>query len=84
MGAAVLRARKICARLIATPIAVWGGEAAVKAVRALAPVGAKFIEWERKLGLCYIGEFARTCGAYCGYKAAPVNPFLSIPMMIAN
>ncbi len=38
-------------------ISVWGGEAAVKAVRALAPVGAKLIEWGHKLGLCYISGF---------------------------
>lgn len=38
-------------------IAVWGGETAVKAVRALAPVGAKLIEWGHKLGLCYISGF---------------------------
>lgn len=35
-------------------IVVWGGEAAVKAVRTLAPVGAKLIEWGHKLGFCYI------------------------------
>ena len=38
-------------------IAVWGGETAVKAVRALAPVGAKLIEWGHKLGFCYISGF---------------------------
>lgn len=39
---------------LADGIAVWGGDAAVSAVRALAPVGAKLIEWGHKLGFCYI------------------------------
>lgn len=42
---------------LADGIIVWGGEAAVKAVRALAPVGAKLIEWGHKLGFCYISGF---------------------------
>ncbi|MGN0596913.1 MAG: acyl-CoA reductase [Ruminiclostridium sp.] len=42
---------------LADGIAVWGGEAAVKAVRALAPAGAKLIEWGHKLGFCYISGF---------------------------
>lgn len=37
-------------------ISVWGGEAAVKAVRSLAPTGTKLIEWGHKLGFCYIAE----------------------------
>lgn len=41
---------------LADGISVWGGEAAVKAVRSLAPTGAKIIEWGHKLGFCYIAE----------------------------
>ena len=35
-------------------IAVWGGDAAVGAVRQLAPIGCKLIEWGHRLGFCYI------------------------------
>lgn len=35
-------------------IAVWGGDAAVSAVRSLAPIGCKLIEWGHRLGFCYI------------------------------
>ena len=35
-------------------IAVWGGDAAVSAVRQLAPIGCKLIEWGHRLGFCYI------------------------------
>ena len=35
-------------------IAVWGGDAAVHAVRQLAPIGCKLIEWGHRLGFCYI------------------------------
>lgn len=38
-------------------IVVWGGEAAVAAIRRLAPVGAKIIEWGHKLGFAYISGF---------------------------
>ncbi len=38
-------------------IAVWGGDAAVSAVRALAPTGAKIIEWGHKLGFAYISGY---------------------------
>ncbi len=41
---------------MADGICIWGGEAAVKAVRSLAPTGAKLIEWGHKLGFCYIAE----------------------------
>ncbi len=41
---------------LADGISVWGGEEAVKAVRSLAPAGAKLIEWGHKLGFCYIAE----------------------------
>lgn len=41
---------------LADGISVWGGETAVKAVRSLAPTGAKLIEWGHKLGFCYIAE----------------------------
>lgn len=35
-------------------ISVWGGDAAVTALRNLAPVGCKLIEWGHRLGFCYI------------------------------
>lgn len=35
-------------------ISVWGSDAAIEAVRNLAPTGAKIIEWGQKLGFCYI------------------------------
>ena len=35
-------------------IAVWGGDAAVSAVRQLAPIGCRLIEWGHRLGFCYI------------------------------
>ncbi len=38
-------------------VAVWGGDAAVSAVRALAPTGAKLIEWGHKLGFAYISGY---------------------------
>lgn len=41
---------------LADGICVWGGEDAVKAVRSLAPTGAKLIEWGHKLGFCYIAD----------------------------
>lgn len=44
--------RKMAA--LADGIAVWGGDSAVAAVRALAPVGAKLIEWGHKLSFAYI------------------------------
>ena len=39
-------------------IVVWGGEGATKAVRALAPSGAKLIEWGHKLGFAYISGYS--------------------------
>lgn len=38
-------------------IVVWGGETAVKAIRTLAPAGAKIIEWGHKLGFAYISGY---------------------------
>ena len=38
-------------------IIVWGGDGAVRAVRALAPTGAKLIEWGHKLGFAYVSGF---------------------------
>lgn len=38
-------------------IVVWGGEAAVSAVRTLASPGAKIIEWGHKLGFAYISGY---------------------------
>ena len=35
-------------------IIVWGGDAAVSAVRQLASPGCKLIEWGHRLGFCYI------------------------------
>ena len=42
---------------ISDGLVVWGGEAAVKAVRALAPAGAKLIEWGHRLGFAYISGY---------------------------
>ncbi len=39
-------------------IAVWGGDEAVSATRALAPVGVKLIEWGHKLGFAYISGYS--------------------------
>lgn len=39
-------------------IAVWGGDEAVAAVRALAPVGVKLIEWGHKLSFAYISGYS--------------------------
>jgi len=38
-------------------IIVWGGDAAVSAVRVLASTGAKLIEWGHKLGFAYISDY---------------------------
>ena len=42
---------------MADGIVVWGGDSAVSAVRALAPTGAKLIEWGHKLGFAYISGY---------------------------
>lgn len=42
---------------ISDGIVVWGGDGAVKAVRTLAPTGAKIIEWGHKLGFAYISGY---------------------------
>ena len=42
-------------------IVVWGGDAAVSAIRQLASPGCKLIEWGHRLGFAYIaGNFAQT------------------------
>lgn len=38
-------------------IVVWGGDAAVSAVRQFAPTGCKLIEWGHKLGFAYISGY---------------------------
>lgn len=38
-------------------IVVWGGDAAVAAVRQFAPLGAKLIEWGHKLGFAYLSGY---------------------------
>lgn len=43
---------------LADGIAVWGGDEAVAAVRALAPVGAKLIEWGHRLSFAYISGWS--------------------------
>ncbi len=43
---------------LADGIAVWGGDEATAAVRALAPVGVKLIEWGHKLGFAYISGYS--------------------------
>lgn len=35
-------------------VVVWGGDAAVSAVRSMAPVGARLIEWGHKLSFAYL------------------------------
>lgn len=42
---------------LADGIAVWGGDEATAAVRALAPVGVKLIEWGHKLSFAYISGY---------------------------
>lgn len=42
---------------LADGISVWGGDAAISAVRKFAPTGAKIIEWGQKLGFCYISGY---------------------------
>ena len=39
---------------MADGVVVWGGDAAVSAVRAMAPTGAKLIEWGHRLSFAYI------------------------------
>ncbi len=39
---------------LADGIVLWGGDEAVRAVRNLAPAGAKLIEWGHRLGFAYI------------------------------
>lgn len=39
---------------MADGIVVWGGDGAVSAVRAMAPVGAKLIEWGHRLSFAYV------------------------------
>lgn len=41
---------------LADGIVVWGGDAAVSAVRAMAPVGTKLIEWGHRLSFAYVTE----------------------------
>ena len=43
---------------LADGIVVWGSDEAVKAVRTLAPVGTKLIEWGHRLGFAYISGYA--------------------------
>jgi len=42
---------------MADGIVVWGGDAAISAVRQFAPVGCKLIEWGHKLGFAYISGY---------------------------
>lgn len=52
-----IHAMKIMAQL-ADGIAVWGGDEATAAIRALAPVGVKLIEWGHKLSFAYISGYS--------------------------
>lgn len=52
-----IHAMRKMARL-ADGIAVWGGDEATSAVRALAPAGVKLIEWGHKLSFAYISGYA--------------------------
>lgn len=45
---------------LADGIAVWGGDEAAAAVRALAPVGVKLIEWGHRLSFAYISGHSDT------------------------
>ncbi len=45
---------------LADGIVVWGGDAAVSAVRTMAPVGTKLIEWGHKLSFAYVTQRGRT------------------------
>lgn len=47
---------------MADGIVVWGGDEAVRAVRTLAPAGAKIIEWGHKLGFAYISGYENKGG----------------------
>ncbi len=51
-------------------IAVWGGDEAVSAVRALAPVGVKLIEWGHKLSFAYISGYSDNAPAALAELAA--------------
>lgn len=58
---------------LADGIVVWGGDEAMTAVRALAPVGVKLIEWGHKLSFAYISGYsdkARELTALAGHIAA--------------
>jgi len=55
---------------MADGIVVWGGEEAVKAVRTLAPAGAKLIEWGHKLGFAYVSGYGEVVE---NGEAAPRN-----------
>lgn len=41
-------------------IVVWGGEGAVSALRSLAPLGAKLIEWGHRLSFAYVTQSGQT------------------------
>lgn len=41
---------------LADGISVWGGDAAIRAVRSLSPTGVKLMEWGHKLSFCYISD----------------------------
>ena len=48
---------------MADGIAVWGGDAAVSAVRAMAPPGVKLIEWGHRLSFAYLsGDWREKSG----------------------
>ena len=38
-------------------IVVWGGDEAIKAVRAMSKPGTRLIEWGHKLGFCYVSGY---------------------------
>ena len=52
-----LQAMKKMARM-SDGVVVWGGDAAVQAVRQFAPPGIKIIEWGHKLGFAYLSGYA--------------------------
>ena len=54
---------------MADGVVVWGGDAAVSAVRAMAPTGAKLIEWGHRLSFAYIsGDWTKKKEELAGRK----------------
>lgn len=55
---------------LADGLVVWGGDEAVRACRAMAPIGCKLMEWGHRLSFAYIAGFEdmeRELSALCGH-----------------